>query len=236
MKKLVITLLMMSASLVLAQEDYGSLIFQDDFERSESQELKDEPGNEWTTSSDKTAKGNKQVDLREGYLHIYTHAEANHATSVRHAFAFKDGTIGLKLRFENEKDSIKLNFTDLAEKSVHAGHLFNVSISPTAVSLSDLKTGVMNQELRSARSNKTLSDEQKLELAKKNKNFVHKLELNKWHQIHAVVKGDKVTCYINGKLIGSFASPGFGHEAKTLIRLLVPGKVDVDEVKIWRKL
>lgn len=33
--------------------DYGTLIFEDTFDRTESQELKDEPGNEWTTSSDK---------------------------------------------------------------------------------------------------------------------------------------------------------------------------------------
>ncbi|MBR9803525.1 hypothetical protein GYB59_18350, partial [bacterium] len=38
-------------------EKWGELIFADDFERTESQELKDEPGNEWTTSSDKTAGG-----------------------------------------------------------------------------------------------------------------------------------------------------------------------------------
>ncbi|MFK5923656.1 MAG: hypothetical protein QM496_15865 [Verrucomicrobiota bacterium] len=235
MKKLAIIALMMVTPHVLAQEDLGTLIFHDDFDRSESQELKDEPGNEWTTSSERTAKGHKEVDLRDGYMHIYTHAEANHATSVRHAFAFKDGTIGLKLRFENEKDSIKLNFTDLGEKSVHAGHLFNVTISPSAVSLSDLKTGVMNNELRAARSNQSLSDEQKVELAKKNKTFTHKLELGKWYQVHATVEGDKVSCRINGQLIASFASPGFAHESKTLIRLLVPAKVDVDEVRIWRR-
>lgn len=221
--------------MVLAQEDLGTLIFHDDFERSESQEVKDEPDNGWTTSSERTAKGHKQVDLRDGYLHIYTHAEANHATSVRHAFAFKDGTIGLKVRFEGEKDSIKLNFTDLGEKSVHAGHLFNVSISPSSVTLSDLKTGVMNNKLRAARSNQSLSDEQKIELAKKNKNFTHKLELGKWYKVHTTVKGDVVTCHINDQLVASFASPGFAHETKTLIRLLVPAKVDVDEVKIWRK-
>ena len=31
-------------------ESFGELIFQDDFERSESQDEKDEPGNGWTTS------------------------------------------------------------------------------------------------------------------------------------------------------------------------------------------
>ena len=56
----------------LASPDFGELIFEDDFERTESQEEKDEPGNEWTTSSDKTAGGRKQVDLRDGAMHMHT--------------------------------------------------------------------------------------------------------------------------------------------------------------------
>jgi hypothetical protein len=73
--------LMLSRS--FAAEDYGRLIFQDDFARSESQELKDEPGNGWATNSQSRAKGHKQVDLREGALFISTHAEANHAHPSR---------------------------------------------------------------------------------------------------------------------------------------------------------
>ena len=53
------------------EADFGELIFEDDFERSESQEEKDEPGNDWTTSSDKTAGGRKQVDLRDGAMHMH---------------------------------------------------------------------------------------------------------------------------------------------------------------------
>ena len=37
--------MMFVAFFALAQEDFGTLIFHDDFERSESQEIKDEPGN-----------------------------------------------------------------------------------------------------------------------------------------------------------------------------------------------
>ena len=74
--------------------DFGTLIFKDTFDRTESQEERDGPGNEWTTSSDKTAKGHKEVDLRDGHMYIYTHAEANHATSVRHAFEFRDEPSG----------------------------------------------------------------------------------------------------------------------------------------------
>jgi hypothetical protein len=41
------------------------LIFEDDFERSESDDSKEEIGNGWTSNSAKRAKGNKQVDLKE---------------------------------------------------------------------------------------------------------------------------------------------------------------------------
>lgn len=58
--------LTMSKVLAAPPADYGELVFEDHFERSESQELNDEPGNGWTTSSDKTAPGHKQVDLRDG--------------------------------------------------------------------------------------------------------------------------------------------------------------------------
>lgn len=214
---------------------YGALIFEDNFERVESQELKDEPGNEWTTSSEKTAKGHKQVDLKEGHLYIYTHAEANHATSVRHAFNFKDGSIGLRLMFDHEKESIKLNFTDMHEKSVHAGHLFNVELSTTAVKFSDLKTGVMNLKMRKAKKENKLTIEQKKGLATKNKIYPHKLETKTWYDVIATVKGDTVQCRINGKMIGEFESEGIGHESKSLIRLLVPKTVHVDDVKIWKK-
>ena len=71
---------------MLTAEDFGTLVFSDDFERNESQELKDEPGNGWNTSSNWSAKDNKEVDLRDGTLHIYIHAEANHAVDVGHAF------------------------------------------------------------------------------------------------------------------------------------------------------
>jgi uncharacterized protein (DUF952 family) len=214
-------------------QDFGKLIFQDDFERSESQEEKDDPQNEWTTSSDKTAMGNKQVDLRDGFLYIYTHEKANHATSVRHAFRFKDGTIGMKVKLDDAGDEIRLNFTDLGEKSVHAGHLFNVTVATEKVILEDLKTGKMNLKIRASRQNKTITKAQSDELAKLQKTFSNKLALGEWHQLHATVKGDEVTCTINGKVIGSFRSPGFGHESKTLIRLLIPHNVSVDEVRIW---
>lgn len=214
--------------------NFGTLIFEDTFDRTESQELKDEPGNDWTTSSDKTAKGHKEVDLREGHMYIYTHAEANHATSVRHAFAFKDGTLGLRFMFEDEDDSLTLNFADMDLKTVWAGHLFKVTIGTADVKVTDQKTGEMDLGIRNARKDGSISEKQKALVAQKSATFPHKLDTNQWHQVYATITGDQLTCTIDGKQVGSFRSEGFAHETKGLLRLLVAKNAYVDDVKIWR--
>ena len=217
-----------------SESKFGTLIFEDSFDRTESQELKDEPGNGWTTSSDRTAKGYKEVDLRDGHMYIYTHAEANHKTSVRHEFAFEDGTLGLRFKFDDEDDSLTLNFADLDEQSVLGGHLFKVIIGTKDVELLDQKTGELNRKIQEAIQNNSLTEAEKKLLAQKSATFPNKLSTDRWHQVYATTKGDKLSCTIDGKLIGSFRSEGFAHETKRLIRLLVPNNVYVDDVRIWR--
>jgi hypothetical protein len=215
--------------------EFGKLIFHDTFDRSESQELKDEPGNNWTTSSDKTAKGYKQIDLRDGHVYIYTHAEANHATSFRQAFDFRDGTIGLRFLFDDEDDALTMNFADLELKSVWAGHLFKVTIDTRNVRIADQKTGEMDLALRNARRAGELSKTQEALIDSKRADFPIRLETGKWHEVRVTVAGDKLDCAINGKILGSFRSEGFAHPTKRLLRLLVPKNAHVDDVMIWRK-
>ena len=221
-------------SLSAPEDKYGTLIFHDTFDRSESQELKDEPGNNWTTSSDKTAKGHKQIDLRDGHVYIYTHAEANHATSFRQAFDFQDGTIGLRVLFDDKEDEITLNFADLELKSVWAGHLFKVTVGTDDVTLTDQKTGQMDLAIRNARRDGTITNEQEALVASKSIRFPNTLKTKRWYQIHATIVGDELICSIDGKVIGSFKSEGFAHPTKRLLRLLVPTNAHVDDVKIWR--
>ena len=231
----IIYILSLFGTLSLAAGEYGTLIFHDTFDRSESQELKDEPGNNWTTSSDKTAKGYKQIDLRDGHVYIYTHAEANHATSFRQAFDFQDGTIGLRVLFDDADDEITLNFADLDLKSVWAGHLFKVTVGTKSVTLNDQKTGQMDLTIRNARKDGTITKEQEAMVAAKSIRFPNTIETGKWHTVRATVIDDELICSINGKVIGSFKSEGFNHPTKRLLRLLVPKNAHVDDVKIWRK-
>jgi hypothetical protein len=219
-----------------AEEGLGQLLFEDDFERSESQELRDEPGKGWGTNSRTRAKGNKQVDLKDGAMRIFIHAEADHAVSVTQPAEFKDGAVALRFLLEDEKDSLGLNFADLECKEVHAGHLFAARISPKQVVLQDLKTGNMRLDIRQARQAKAkLSEEQQQALKGKEKAVAHSLEVGKWHDLLVKVEGDQLVVRINDQEVGRHTSPGIGHATKRLLRLAVPRNAVVDDVKIWRK-
>ncbi|MEM7479423.1 MAG: hypothetical protein AAF483_30940 [Planctomycetota bacterium] len=129
----------------------GKLLFSDDFERSESDDSKEELGKGWGTNSKKRAGGNKQADSVDGTLHIVMHETADHAVSVTHEAEFKDGIVRLRFMLPTAKDSLGLNFADLKYKPVHAGHLCVARISPHTVKLQDLKTGNMDLKVREKR-------------------------------------------------------------------------------------
>ena len=213
----------------------GTMIFHDEFERSESQEVKEEIGNGWGSNSKSRAGGNKQVDLKDGALHIYIHETADHAVSVTHPAEFRNGTVEMRFMLENEKDTLGLNFADLQFKEVWAGHLFKVTVGVKQVEIADLKTGVMDLKVREARQANTLSAAQQAELKTKAKRFPHKLETGTWYTVDATVSGDTMTVSIDGQEIGSFSSEGIAHPTKRMLRLSIPKNVVVDDLKIFAK-
>ena len=214
---------------------YGKLIFEDRFERNESQEQTDEPGNGWGTNSKSRAKGNKQVDLQDGSLRIYIHAEADHAVSVTHPIEFVDGTVALRFKLENPKDNLGINFADLDCKEVHAGHLFVARVGLKESILQDLKTGTMRLDIRQSRTDKEeLTQEQKDALVGKQSKLKHQIEPNQWHELVITVAGDQLTLVIDGETIGKLNSPGISHPTKKLLRLSVPNQAIVDDIRVWR--
>ncbi len=220
----------------VSAEELGQLLFQDDFERSESQEQKDEPGQGWGTNSASRAKGNKQVDLRNGAMYIYLSPEANHAVSVTHPAEFTDGSVTMRFMLEDEKDSLGLDFADLGCKEVHAGHLFAARVSPKQVALQDLKTGNMRLDISEARQAKQkLTAEQQEALKGKQKMIPASIAIGKWHDLVVTVAGDTLSASIDGKSVGSFSSAGIAHPTKKMLRLSVPRNAVVDDVKIWKK-
>lgn len=235
MKRIFLALLNFALMPLLIADDHGELIFSDDFERTESQETKDEPGKGWGSNSRTRAQGNKQVDLRDGAMYIYLHETADHAVSVTHPAEFENGAIGLRFMLEGEKDSLGLNFADLQYKAVHAGHLFVAKISAKQVQLQDLKTGNMDLKIREARQAKSLTGEQKKMLEGRQAKFPHETTVGEWHDLLVEVSGEMIKVTIDGKIVGSFGSEGIAHPTKRLLRLAVPRNAVVDDVKIWRK-
>ena len=223
-------------SVTPASTDLGELVFQDDFERAESQEERDEPGNGWATNSAKRAQGDKQVDLKDGTMRIYISPRADHAVSVTHPFEFRNGSVALRFLLEDKKDSLGLNFADLNFKGVHAGHLFVVRIYSNRVEITDLKTGVMRKDIRETRkAKKALSEEQKHALKGKSKRFEKVTATGKWHNLLVTVSEDQLSLELDGEQVGSFTSSGIAHPTKQMLRLSVPQNVVVDDVRLWKK-
>lgn len=237
MKKLLVAGFALVASYPLvAADELGRLIFQDDFGRSESQEKTDEPGNGWTTNSKSRAKGHKQVDLRDGAMFIYLHPEADHAVSVVHPAEFTNGAVALRFRLDDARDSLGLDFADLQCKEVHAGHLFAARVSPKQVLFQDLKTGNMRLDIHETRqAKKKLSAEQEAALKGKQKAVPQPIAVGQWHDLLVKISGDELAVTLDGKAVGSFKSSGIAHPTKRLLRLAVPRNAAVDDVKIWRK-
>ena len=224
------------SSVTPASTDLGELVFQDDFERAESQEERDEPGNGWATNSAKRAQGDKQVDLKDGTMRIYISPRADHAVSVTHPFEFRNGSVAMRFLLKDKKDSLGLNFADLNFKGVHAGHLFVVRIYSNRVEITDLKTGVMRKDIRETRkAKKALSEEQKHALKGKSKRFEKVTATGKWHNLLVTVSEDQLSLELDGEQVGSFSSSGIAHPTKQMLRLSVPQNVVVDDVRLWKK-
>ena len=220
----------------VAAEDLGKLIFQDNFDRNEADEATEAVGNGWSTNSKSRAAGNKQVDLRDGTLHIYIHPKADHAVSVRHAAEFENGTVRLRFKLENPQDVLGLNFADPQLKSVHAGHLFKVSVNTKAVDIEDLKTGKMDLERWQARKAKQpVSEQTRKLLATKKKRIPHPIKTDQWYMLQVSINGDNVVVKVNDKPVGTFQSDGFGHATKRLLRLSVPREAVVDDLQIYSR-
>ncbi|NRB74058.1 MAG: DUF1080 domain-containing protein [Verrucomicrobiales bacterium] len=225
--------LVLPCSYNLANE--GELIVSDDFERSESQELKDEPGKNWETNSASRAGGNKQVDLKDGAMYIFIHETADHGVSVKHPAEFTNGTVSLRFMLEDPKDELGLNFADLQYKAVHAGHLFAVRMNPTSLTIQDLKTGRMDKKMREARQNGTVTPEQNKLVKTKEKSFPAEISVGEWHHVKVQVDGDVLKVSIDEEEIASFQSEGMAHPTKRYLRLAVKRNAVVDDLKIWKR-
>ncbi|MDB4754705.1 hypothetical protein OAF84_05430, partial [Akkermansiaceae bacterium] len=108
-----------------------------------------------------------------------------------------------------------------------------VKINPKSVQINDMKTGMMNKEIYDARKAKKSTPEHKALLKNKTKRFPNPLEAGKWHTLGVLIMGDTMSVTINEKEVGSFSSEGIAHPTKRLLRVAVPKKAIIDDLKIY---
>lgn len=235
MKKLSLFLIVaLTTTASFAKDTKGKLLLSDDFNRTEKDDSKEQLGGKWGTNSRSRAKGVKQVDLKDGAMHVKRADVADHGVSIHHDLSFKDVTIQLRFKL-GAKDDLGINIADMKEKGVHAGHICMAKIRTHNVEIFDLKYGNMKIEHRTARKAGKETPAMKKATADKNKRFPSKISANEWHDLEVRIDGDLMTVSIDGKKVGSFESEGIGHPTKSRLRLAIAKSAVIDDINVWSR-
>ena len=212
-------LLSLTATLYSAEKPataYTRTVFSDDFSGTEF-------GKRWGHYKSGSV-------IKDGVLVGITPEGSDHSAvdSVR-IDPERDLEVSVKFSFMSDKaKSFNVWFDDKDFKGSHAGHICNVNVSPTNVSIGDAKTGNFKNDIyeKKKATPSTLTAEDKAMLATKNKILPAKLTLKDWHTLVIRTKADEIEVSLDGKAVGSFKSEGVGHETKTLVSLTT-NQVDV---------
>lgn len=215
------------ASLV---EESGVLLFNDDFNREDSDE-KDDLGEPWTTNSESRAMGDKQNDLVDGTLVMTISPRADHAISTNFmpSETYGDCVLFVRMKLE-EEGQLKLAYNDKADKSVWAGHINGVTLNEESVVLADERSARFKMEFRENKDSEEYQDA----LAAAEKSFSVEIEKEEWYEVATLHRGDTLKVYLNGKEIASHSSPGFDHPTKNHFAFAVPNKAIVDDLYLWK--
>ena len=219
----------------------GTLIFHDAFEREEDGNLAKAIGNGWNSATANRVPNIKMADLDQGILKIASASkEAGHSAHIHHEAGFTNGGVIVRFKFPglSKGESLQLGFVDRETQGVHAGHLCYGILSPSTITLSDHRTGVMNLEIRKKREaclarKEKLPAELEAFLKTKQRSVPWKPD-TEWHELVLVTEGDQMRLSIDGKLLVSHTSEGFAHPMKRWFSFLIPNTVWIDDVKIWK--
>jgi len=219
----------------------GTQIFHDSFDRQVEGNLAKAIGNGWNSATADRVPHLRQADIEAGTLKISSATkEAGHAAHIHHEAGFEDG--GVVVRFKlpglSPSESLQLGFVDRETKGIHAGHLCYAILNQNSITLTDMKTGVMNLEIRktreeaAAKKEKLPADLEAL-LKKKQTSAPWKAD-NEWYELTLVTEGEQMRLTLDGTPVLDWKSEGFGHPNKRWFSLLVGSTVWVDDVQIWK--
>ena len=213
-------------------KSHGTLVFEDDFNRTEDDDAREQLGRNWVTNSKRRAQGVKQADLKDDALTITMAKVADHGVSIKHDAPFDDGVVRVRFRMHDKK-GISFNFNDPKCKVSHAGHICAFGVKPHTVMFRDGKTGIFDKKIREKR----LAGAAKKEIQKLTRGKFRyakvKLETGKWYEATILIQGDTMTGWIDGKKIGQLSSAGIDHAVKQNMAFAVSGTADVDDLQIW---
>jgi hypothetical protein len=160
--------------------------------------------------------------VKEGVLVGITPENSDHAAVDNIRFnPEKDLEVSVRFKFVSEKaKGFNVWFDDKNHKGSHAGHICSVTINPSALTLSDAKTGNFQNDIyEKKKSPEGLSAEQKALLVTKTKRLPITFSQGEWHTLLVRTKEAEVSVEIDGKPVGSFSSEGIAHASKTLVSL-----------------
>lgn len=207
---------------VEAAPEYGRVIFTDDFST-------DGFGKAWGHY-----KSNSIV--KDGVLVGITSETSDHSAVDHIRIApEQDLEVSVRFRFTSDKaKSFNVWFDDKNYKGSHAGHICNITVSPTQVTVGDAKTGAFQNDIYlKKKSPEGLTAEQKTLVASKTKRFPVEITRDEWHGLLIRTRGQEIEVRVDGKTLGTFQSEGIGHDSKTLISLTTnPVDVHYDDFKI----
>ena len=188
---------------------YSEVIYEDDFE-------KDGFGERW--SHYKSESVVKDGVLIGKTIDINDHAGVD---AIRFEAGRQDLEISVKFNFAGESaERFNVWMDDKDYTGAHAGHICSVSISPTSGSVSDAKTGTMENAIYEKRKGGGTIDSATEELLKtKTMNFTLDLKREEWHTLLIRTKGDEVVVFVNDYEVGKLKSEGLSHETKSVVSL-----------------
>lgn len=192
------------------------VVFEDSFERAEL-------GEPWRIAV-------PSFSIKEGRLVGHEEAERKHTTISRVPLAFRNAVFEFSFRL-TDGEGLHLVLNDQNCKEAHSGHICRVSFSATQVSISDDRNGAFRDDqyrafLASGRTIKRDLFDASIPVS---------LDAKQWYQVRINLSDDVMAVTLDGKLIGSFRSPGIGHPTKTDFGFVTKGNiVEIDDVRVTK--
>lgn len=192
----------------------GDVLFHDEFSRAEL-------GPAWKTN-DAAKKALGQSRIIDGALVTKMAPHSDHGATINTPVPFTDAVITCRFRLL-DGGGFNLPLNDATEKSVHAGHICRVKVTPGRVQLQDDKTGQMNLEVQKLRADPATAKEAAARMVGTTASFDAPIEVGKWYVLRVELVGDEMLVQLDGKNVGYLKSPGLAHSSKRSFGFTVAG-------------